>query len=166
MIQGATQALTSRPGLAQFIKFCVVGLSSFTIDIGLLNLFLYQFGWPLLVSKAGSFLVGVGNGFYWNRRWTFRAQTGDPRRQYPKFVLTNAVGLLLNLSIMTGTIVLATKLGLIHQERTPGEIAQLILRGEGRRAFNPLTVNLATLAATVCVTAWNFTAAKFITFRK
>lgn len=165
MISGTVASYAARPGARQFVKFCIVGLSSFVIDIGLLNLFLYGLGWPLLVSKTLSFLTAVGNGFYWNRRWTFRATEGDARKQYPKFVATNTVGLMLNLSIMTGVILLATKMGIIHADRTPGEIAGLILSGAGRKAFSPVTVNLATIVATVFVTAWNFTASRLWTFR-
>ena len=158
-------ALLQRPGIRQLIKFCIVGASSFAIDIGLLNLLLYRFGWPLILAKTCSFLLAVANGFYWNRRWTFRAVAGDAKAQYPKFMLTNSIGLILNLSIMTGAILLATRLGWIHANRNTGEILNLILRGEGRNAFNPMTVNVATVVATVCVTAWNFTAARLWTFK-
>ena len=118
-----------------------------------------------MLAKTCSFLLAVANGFYWNRRWTFQAQSGDAKAQYPKFMLTNTVGLILNLSIMTGAILLATRLGWIHADRSTGEILELILRGEGRHAFNPMTVNVATFVATVCVTAWNFTAARLWTFK-
>jgi putative flippase GtrA len=166
MISNSVGTLANRPAARQFVKFCIVGLSSFIIDIGLLNLFFYGLHWPLLLSKAFSFLVAVGNGFYWNRRWTFRATEGDAKKQYPVFVMTNTVGLILNLSIMTGMILLATRLGFIHTDRAPGEIVELILSGQGRQAFNPLTVNLATIIATVFVTAWNFTASRLWTFRQ
>lgn len=115
-------------------------------------------------AKTCSFLLAIGNGFYWNRRWTFRANAGDAKAQYPKFLLTNSVGLILNLTIMTGAILLATRLGWIHADRQPREILELILRGEGRKAFNPTTVNIATVVATIFVTAWNFTAARLWTF--
>lgn len=166
MIQTARQTLSERPGLAQFVKFCLVGATSFVIDVGLLNLLYFGLQQPLFVSKTVSFLAGVTNGFLWNSRWTFREQRGSIQSQYPKFVATNLVGLVLNLSIMTGSIVLATRFGIIHADRQPAEIVNLIVSGEGKKAFNPMTVNLATIVATVVVTAWNFTAAKFITFRK
>jgi putative flippase GtrA len=165
MISNSVGTLANRPAARQFVKFCIVGLSSFIIDIGLLNLFFFKLHWPLLLSKALSFLIAVGNGFYWNRRWTFRATEGDAKKQYPVFVTTNTIGLILNLSIMTGVILLATRLGYIHTDRTPEQIVALLLSGQGRQAFNPLTVNGATIVATVFVTAWNFTAARLWTFR-
>jgi putative flippase GtrA len=165
MTSGPVAALAARPGARQLVKFIIVGASSFTIDIGLLNIFYLVLGWPILVAKTVSFLIAVGNGFYWNRRWTFRATEGDAKKQYPKFVLTNTVGLLLNLTIMTLAILLATKMGYIHTQRNLGDIISLLLSGEGKKVFNPLTVNAATFVATVVVTAWNFTAAKFFTFK-
>ncbi len=158
-------ALLQRPGIQQLIKFCIVGASSFTIDLGLFNLLYQKYGWLLLTAKTLSFSLAVVNGFYWNRRWTFQAGAGDAKAQYPKFLLTNTVGLLLNLSIMTGAILLAGRMGWIHANKSTGEILELIVRGEGRTAFSPLTVNAATVVATVCVTAWNFTAARLWTFK-
>ncbi|GAB4469834.1 MAG: hypothetical protein OHK0029_42570 [Armatimonadaceae bacterium] len=165
MSSGTVASFIERPGIRQFVKFCIVGASSFVIDIGLLNLFFFKFQWPLLIAKACSFLIAVANGFYWNRRWTFRAIEGNAGNQYGKFVLTNSIGLCLNLTIMTAAIVLATQLGFVHTERNISEIIGLLLSGESRKAFNPLTVNLATIVATGFVTIWNFLAAKFFTFR-
>lgn len=166
MTAGSVAALAERPGVRQLAKFCVVGASSFAIDLITFNVFHYVLGWPLLLSKTLSFLIAITNGFYWNRKWTFRTTAGDARKQYPKFVLTNTIGLILNLTITTGAIILATRFGYIHTERTISEIIQLLLSGESRKAFNPLTVNAASIVATVFVTAWNFVAAKFFTFKQ
>ena len=166
MIEAVRRLLDNRPKLKEFIKFCLVGLSSFIIDIGLLNLLHFRIELPLLLSKTLSFLAAVTNGFFWNSRWTFRADPEKAKTQYPKFVATNLVGLVLNLSIMTGAILLATRLGYIHADREPAEILALIASGSGKQEFNKLTVNLATIVATIVVTAWNYSAAKFITFRK
>lgn len=143
-----------------------MGASSFTLDLGLFNLLYQRYGWLLLSAKTLSFSLAVINGFYWNRRWTFQAGAGNAKAQYPKFLLTNTIGLMLNLSIMTGAILLAGRLGWIHANKSTAEILELILRGEGRTAFSPLTVNGATVVATVCVTAWNFSAARFWTFKQ
>ena len=166
VIAGVRQRLSQQPALAQFVKFCVIGASSFAIDVGLLNALHFGAGFPLFPSKAVSFLAGVSNGFFWNSRWTFRELRGNSRAQYPKFVATNVIGLVLNLGIMTGGIVAATRLGWVHTDRSPAEIVGLVVSGAGKKAFNPVTVNGAIIVATVVVTAWNFTAAKFITFRK
>lgn len=159
-------SLSARPGARQFIKFCIVGASSAVIDFGLLNLLHYKAGLPVAAAASISFLTAVCNGFYWNRRWTFRANEGNAASQYPKFVLTNIIGWLLNLGIMTLVLVLAGTLGFLHTQRTPGEIVSLIATQQGKGEFNFLTLNGAKLIATVIVTAWNFTASKLWTFKQ
>lgn len=167
MISNSTVAsLASRPGARQFVKFCIVGASSACIDFGLLNLLHYRAGLPVAIAATISFFLAVGNGFYWNRRWTFRAGQGNAREQYPKFVATNLVGWALNLSIMTAVLVSAASLGFMQTKRPAGEIIALIATGQGKREFNWIALNGAKAIATVIVTAWNFTASKLWTFRQ
>ena len=166
MISGAVTTLATRPGARQFVKFCIVGASSAIIDFGLLNLLHYVFHLPVALSATISFFTAVCNGFYWNRKWTFRADDGNTGAQYSKFVLTNIIGWVLNLTIMTLILVAASSLGYLHTKRPPAEIIALIATGEGKRAFHPLALNGAKAVATVFVTAWNFTAAKLWTFKK
>jgi putative flippase GtrA len=157
--------IANRPAARQFIKFCIVGLSSAAIDFGLLNLLHYQAGLPVAVAATISFFIAVCNGFYWNRRWTFRAEEGDAKKQYPKFVLTNIIGWMLNLLIMTSVLVLAERMGWMQTRRTVGEIIRIILLRDGNTPFAPLALNGAKAIATLFVTAWNFSAAKFWTFK-
>jgi putative flippase GtrA len=162
----AISALAARPGLAQFAKFCIVGITSTVIDFGGLNLLHYRFGLPIAIAATFSFLVAVANGFYWNRRWTFRAVEQDPKKQYPKFLLTNCIGWVLNLSIMTGMLLLAARIGLMHTDRAPAEIVSLIATGQGKQEFHWMALNGAKAVSTVIVMAWNYTAARFWTFKK
>ena len=166
MISGAVSSFASRTGPRQFVKFCIVGATSTIIDFGLLNLLKFHLGLPILLAATCSFLVAVCNGFYWNRRWTFRAGDGDARKQYPKFLATNVVGYLLNVSIMTLALIVASQLKLTTVDRPAAEIVSLIVTGAGKHQFSPLAVNAAKAAATVVVTAWNFTASKLWTFKK
>jgi Predicted membrane protein len=159
-------ALLQRSGLRQFIKFCIVGLSSFAIDLSILLLLHTRLGVPLFIATTIAFLIAVCNGFYWNRRWTFRALEGDPRKQYPKFLLTNIIGWLLNVSIMTLALIAASALDLTNVKRPPAEVLSLIALGQGKEAFSARAVTAAKICATIVVTAWNFTAARFWTFRK
>ena len=165
MIPGAVGSLASKPGARQFVKFCLVGATSFTIDMGLFNLLHLGVGFPIGLAATCSFLVAVTNGFYWNRRWTFRAGAGDAKKQYPKFVGTNVIGLFLNVSVTALALIVASQLGVTTVKEDPGDILKLIFLGEGKEAFSPLAVNAAKVCATICVTAWNFTAAKFWTFK-
>lgn len=164
MISGSVASFVSRPGPRQFVKFCLVGATSTAIDFTLLNLLHYRVGFPVALAATCSFFVSVCNGFYWNRRWTFRASSGDAKRQYPKFVTTNAIGYTLNLSIMTLALITASHLHWITVRETPAEIIRLLVAGQ-KETFPFLAVNGAKAVATVCVTAWNFTASKLWTFK-
>ena len=165
MISGPIAAFMARPGARQFLKFCIVGASSFVIDFGLLNLLHYKAGFSIALAATISFFTAVCNGFYWNRTWTFKERTGDLEKQFPLFVATNIVGWFLNLTIMTAVLMTAGALGWMHTQRTPWEIVRMIALKEGGSEINPFALNAAKMVATVIVLAWNFTAARLWTFR-
>lgn len=139
-----------RGGVRQLIKFCIVGLSSTIVDKGSLWLLLTYIipQAPWWVSATISFCLGVTNGFTWNRLWTFRARHhASMHSQYSKFVLTNVVGLFLNLGLTKIFLVMLT--GQVVHEQNPA----------------PLLVITASLCAVPIVVIWNFAAAKYWTFR-
>ena len=156
----------ARPGARQFAKFCIVGASSAFIDFGLLNLLHYKAGLPVALALTISFFCAICNGFYWNRKWTFRAQQGKATTQYSKFVLTNSIGWILNTGITIAVLITAGKLGFFHTQRTTSEVITLIVSHQDKSEFNALTLNGAKLVATFIVTAWNFTASKLWTFKQ
>jgi putative flippase GtrA len=166
MISNTVASFAARPGARQLVKFCIVGASSAVIDFGLLNLLHYGLSLPVALSATISFFAAICNGFYWNRKWTFRAQEGNTASQYSKFVLTNVIGWMLNLSIMTTILIVASSMGYLKTQRPAMEIIELIATGQGKREFNFLALNGAKAVATVFVTAWNFTAARLWTFKK
>ena len=147
MISVAERGLIQKPGIRQFIKFCIVGATSFTIDFGVSYLLHYYAKFPVYTAKTLSFCVAVTNGFFWNQRWTFRA-VGHRKHheQYAMFLGVNVVGLLLNGGIFMCVIKLTTG------EWSPHEAP--------KKWFL-----LATLAATAVVVFWNFFANKHWTFK-
>lgn len=136
-----------RPDLRQFIKFCIVGATSFTIDLGISWLLHYRFGLPVFLAKTISFSLAVTNGFIWNQRWTFRA-VGHRKHheQYAMFVSVNLVGYVLNVGIVMSVIRLST--GTWSPPEAP----------------KPVFI-MATLIATAVVVFWNFFANRHWTFR-
>jgi putative flippase GtrA len=144
-------SLWQRPGLQQLMKFCIVGASSTLIDLGGLALLLGLFGTDLWVACSTiSFSLGVSNGFLWNRLWTFRAHASTgiaARTQYFKFFATNLIGLILNLTLTKVFLVLFT--------------GQLEHGGNTHSS----KILIAKLCAVPIVVIWNFSAAKFWTFR-
>ena len=135
--------------MRQLIKFCVVGASSTVVDLGILRFLLLTFPlMPWWISQSISFCFGVTNGFFWNRKWTFEAEKGGAgATQYSKFVASNVIGLLLNLAISKGFLILFT-----------GQLAHGVNPA-------PEKVLLAKLCAIPIVVVWNFSAARFWTFR-
>jgi putative flippase GtrA len=145
-----------RPGVRQLVKFCLVGASSTVIDQGTKAVLLtlgekYAPGVPWWLWVSISFALAVTNGYFWNRKWTFQATSeshGSAQAQYHRFILTNAIGLGLNLAF--------TKMFLIA------------FTGQVSHPENPdkMHVILASLCAVPIVVIWNFSAAKFWTFKR
>lgn len=135
----------------QFLKFCIVGVSSTVIDKGGLWLLLKLFpsvAWWILATV--SFAFGVTNGFFWNRRWTFEAHGeghAAAHQQYAKFIFSNIVGLLLNLAFTKVFLFFATG-KVVHEVNPPA-----------------LYVIGASLCAAPIVVFWNYFANKHWTFK-
>jgi putative flippase GtrA len=169
MISGAATSFASfanRRGPRQFVKFCIVGFSSLAIDLVVFNTAYFALHIRPAFAVILAFLCGVANGYVWNSRWTFKEAQRDARKQAPKFLATNTVGLILNLLVTTAALVAASRLGLMHTRYSVEETLRLVFeRKTNEAAFTPLAMNLAKVCAAVVVTAWNFTAAKFFTFK-
>ena len=143
----AVGGLMQRQGVRQFVKFCLIGLTSMVIDVGIARYLTYKLNWNWIVAQTISFSFAVTNGFIWNSLWTFRGMgSGRRHEHYMKFVGLNIVGLLLNIGIMKFIFLLFTG-RLIHQG-------------------NPDSMhwNIAKGVAIVCVSLWNFFANKKWTF--
>jgi putative flippase GtrA len=137
-----------RAGARQFIKFCIVGATSFTIDVGISWILTFQVHLWWVLARTISFSLAVTNGFFWNQRRTFRAK-GQRRQQdqYAMFFAVNIVGLLLNLAIMKGVFFAVTG------------------RWQGQHPTKGVWL-IAVILATLVVTFWNFFANKHWTFRR
>lgn len=142
-----------RLGGVQFLKFCTVGVSSTIIDKGtawLLMKFVLPRA-PWWISLTISFALGVSNGFFWNRRWTFQARGeghAPAREQYLKFIFSNVIGWMLNITFTKLFLFLVTG-KLFHEINPP-----------------PLHVIIASLCAAPIVVFWNFFANKHWTFKR
>jgi putative flippase GtrA len=156
--------LWARPRIRELTKFCVVGVSSTAIDFGLYALLSPILG--ILLANTISFFCATCNGFYWNRRWTFGATQGDAKTQYSKFIVSNSIGWVLNVTIMTLVLVQAERLGYLTTNLNASEIIYSIVSKPKVSPFS-LPVQMAAKAvATLCVMTWNFTAARLWTFKK
>jgi putative flippase GtrA len=143
----ALGALTQRTAVRQFVKFCIVGFSSLTIDFLISYSLVFFAGFNPTLAKAISFMVSVTNGFFWNSQWTFRG-LGDSARHtmYMRFVGINIVGFCLNILLFKSVLYLFV--GRFIGQGTPKKYEFVI----------------ATLTAAVCVAFWNFLANRKWTF--
>jgi putative flippase GtrA len=142
-------SLWQREGVRQLVKFCLVGLSSTVVDTAVKWILLRAFPavpWWMVATIAFGF--GLTNGFFWNRHLTFRARDhGNAHTQYVKFAISNSVGLLLNLTISKMFLILLTGKIIFGQNPSPEKVIY------------------AGWLALPFVAIWNFSAAKYWTFR-
>lgn len=92
----------------QFLRFCTVGAGNTAVDFTVFSL-LTLAGAPYLLAQALSYLAGVVNSYFLNRKWTFQV---DRKASIPE-----AAGFL----TVTGLSLLVTS-GLIFLLRDAGHL--------------------------------------------
>lgn len=155
-----------KPEVTRFIRFCIIGLSSFLFAFTVFNVS-YALTGMLIFSSTLAYVLSVINGFIWNRLWTFKDRRGKPFwNQFIRFVSAYIVGYGINL------IAYATFLATIHafQNGIYSSIdiwntTRNILQGHAEH-YSFLLVNAAGVAATVVVIIWNYFANFFWSFQK
>ena len=157
--------LLERKGIRQFVKFCIVGCSSFGINFIVFNLLYHHTQvFTLVAALTVAFLLSVFNGFIWNRKWTFKeARASSVADQSIKFMLVNIVGWMLNTGITVGLIA-AWQILHVHSQVQFGQIFWDILSGK-KEHYSKLITNCALLGATGVVVFWNFFANRKWTFK-
>ena len=79
--------------LRQFIRFGLVGIAGFLVDVGVLYLVLALFDAGPYFSRVLSYLVAASSTWYLNRRLTFADRRSDViGPEWLKFVLLNGFG--------------------------------------------------------------------------
>lgn len=65
--------------LIQFIKYALIGGSNVIIDFGFLNIIMHvtgiHKGFMLLVFNILSFFIYSANGYFWNKKFTFKSHS-------------------------------------------------------------------------------------------
>lgn len=154
------RSVAQREGFRQFVKFCIVGASSTIIDLAIylslieiIHLQQYVGGLPTarLMAKSISFLFSVSNGFFWNSRWTFSSgEAVGGQRRYGKFVLTNVIGLSINLCILS-----------LVAHVVPEPMVRFL------SAYLHDPAGFVGMMTAMCfVVFWNFCASKYWTFKR
>ncbi|MGV9188286.1 GtrA family protein [Arcanobacterium canis] len=92
--------------LIEFIQFCIVGLGSYVVDVGLFNVLAYS-GWFFTPGRgqfvAKTISVSISVIFSWvvNRFWTFAGKSHkDAGGELVAFIAVNVAGLLIALACL------------------------------------------------------------------
>jgi putative flippase GtrA len=137
--------LPTRAQFWEFVRYSVVGTSSTVLEYGLLWVLTDVCGWHPLIANPLAFLVGVTNGFVWNRHWTFHgARREEPVGQYVRFVLVNIGGMAIDEAILAIALAMGPMVGLTAE----------VSKWTGKIVAIPFIV------------IWNFTANSRWTFRR
>jgi len=151
------------PVIYQIGKFVLVGGFNTLVDWGILAFLIFFFrvyflsepGDILLSAgviavayyslyKAASFLVAVGNSYFWNKFWTFKRESSeDIGKEFGQFLIVTFIGFLLNVFIAS----------MIFKYIAP---------------FGGLTLDqwgiISAVFATAVSMVWNFLGYKFMVF--
>jgi putative flippase GtrA len=76
----------------QLIRFGLVGACNTLIDFAVFFI-LTALMVPLALAQTGSYLAGVLNSYYMNRRWTFQTKRGCSIKEGAAFLLVNGASL-------------------------------------------------------------------------
>ncbi len=83
--------------LSQFLRFGLVGIAGFFVDVAVLYLALSLLGVGPYAGRGISYVVAASFTWYFNRRLTFADRRSDAAgREWGTFVVINAVGGALN----------------------------------------------------------------------
>lgn len=90
----------AKSALAKLVRFAVVGIANTSIDIIVLNIFLWLFPttsmWEILFFNSLACIVAACNSFFWNKYWTFRYREPITARLVAKFAGVSLFSLLGN----------------------------------------------------------------------
>ncbi len=104
----ARRALGRSENWIELLKFSVVGLSGYVVNLAVYVSLLKGAGLHYLPAAACSFVVAVTNNYLWNRLWTFRSSRGHVYYQGMRFLVVSVAALGLNLAILRVLVALGT----------------------------------------------------------
>jgi dolichol-phosphate mannosyltransferase len=104
----ARRALGRSENWIELLKFSVVGLSGYVVNLAVYVALLKGAGLHYLPAAVCSFVVAVTNNYLWNRLWTFSSSRGHVYYQGMRFLTVSLVALGLNLAILRLLVALGT----------------------------------------------------------
>lgn len=135
--------------ILQAAKFFLVGTLNTLIDLVILNILIWISGVAIgilySVFKTISFLGATVNSYFWNKFWTFAKKETPSPKEFFKFLIVTAIGLLINVGVASFVVnVVGPKFGLTEK----------------------IWATLAAIIAAFFAFVWNFLSSKFIVFKR
>jgi putative flippase GtrA len=96
----ARRALGRTENWIELLKFSLVGLSGYVVNLAVYVALLKEADLHYLPAAVCSFVVAVTNNYVWNRVWTFRKHRGHVAYQGMRFLIVSIVALGINLAIL------------------------------------------------------------------
>jgi len=95
-----------RDAWLQLLRFGVVGVSGYVVNLAVFALALNSGGMSYLLAATVAFLAAVSNNFLWNRRWTFkRDEHHRPvHHQAARFLTVSVVAFLVGLGLLAALV--------------------------------------------------------------
>jgi len=95
-----------RDAWLQLLRFAVVGVSGYVVNLAVFALALNGAGMSYLLAATAAFLVAVSNNFLWNRRWTFRRDEHHRpvHHQAARFLTVSVVAFLVGLGLLAALV--------------------------------------------------------------
>ncbi len=84
----------------QLVKFGLVGVSGYLINLAVFAVLAGSFGVHHLIAAVLAFCVAVTNNFLWNRYWTFGPGEGPAHFQAARFFAVSLASLGINLVVL------------------------------------------------------------------
>ena len=132
----------------QAAKFFLVGTLNTFIDLGVLNFFIWVSGITkgifYAIFKAISFLVATTNSYFWNKFWTFEKKEVPRPKEFLKFLVVTAIGLLINVGVASFVVnIIGPQFGISEK----------------------IWATIGAIVAAFFAFLWNFLASKLIVFK-
>ena len=142
--------------IVQFFKFGIVGVLSFLIDEGILNLLMFIFGSENgglnILFSVISFSISVVFNYVCSMKFVFKGKEDmDKKTEFTIFLILSVIGLFINTACMWVCDFLPFDT-LTAQFVNVAEI--------GEKGFRQIVVSVHKLVATFIVMVWNFISRK------
>ena len=111
-------ALRRRTNWIQLVKFGVVGVSGYVINLAV---FAALLSWGAHVAAAISFVVAAASNYWWNRHWTFVDQKAHIGAQGLRFFIVSLMAFAVN------QLWLVLFIDLLHWRKVASQAVAIVL---------------------------------------